>query len=165
MWLLRPIRLEGCKDLRQFVRRILAQQFALKIPVAMLLVAFIPIPDADVQTTFVQKDPLFALLAMLVLAPIVETLLLQSALIEPLRLFRRSRTAQFLAGSIPFALLHFPNGIHSGVAAGIVGGLYFSHTYLECRGRSWWVSTSVTATTQCLHILFVAPLAFATALG
>ena len=159
MWLLRPVRLKECANLWQFIRRILTQQFLVKILVAILLALLVP-EDTSTQPDFILQDPLFALVAILILAPVFETLVLQSLTIESFRLLRRSRVAQFLAGMVPFAALHFFSGIHVGVAAGIVGGIFFSHAYLECRERSWWTSTKVTTATHFFHNLIVAPIAF-----
>jgi hypothetical protein len=159
MWLIRPVRLTECRDAWQFIRRILVQQFLVKILVAIPIGLLVP-QTAGGPPGFIREDPLFALVAILLLAPVVETLLLQSAMIEPLRLFRRSRLAQFVAGALPFAALHFLDGVHAGIAAGLVGGIFFSHTYLECRARSWWAATKVTTATHFLHNLIVTPFAF-----
>lgn len=164
MWLLRPVRLNECVNLWQFIRRILTQQFAVKIVVAVPLGLLIPEVSSE-QPDFIREDPLFALVAILLIAPIFETLVLQGLTIESFRLFRRSRLAQFLAGMIPFAALHFFSGIHVGVAAGVVGGIFFSHAYLECRDRSWWTSTKVTTATHFFHNLIVVPIALLAALA
>ncbi|MHA3772378.1 CPBP family glutamic-type intramembrane protease [Verrucomicrobiota bacterium sgz303538] len=163
MWLLRPVRLEQCSGLRQFARRILAQQFLVKILVAVAMGFIVPSAVGG-QARHIREDPLFALLFVLILAPVLETLVLQSAMIEPFRLFRRSRFAQFLAGAVPFAALHFFDGITAGIAGGVIGGMFFSHAYLECRARSWWAATKTTAATHFLHNLIVTPIAFASAL-
>ena len=98
---------------------------------------------------------------MVIFAPPLETLLLQAAPIEILRAFRMPRVLQFLIGSVPFAALHFPGGVAAGIGAGVVGGIFFSHTYLECRSRSWWTAAWATTATHSLHNLIVLPLALA----
>lgn len=156
-WLLRPIRLERCRSARQFIGRILVQQFlakvALSIPVGILFQ-----DDSNAQAELL-RTPLVAFVAMVLVAPPLETLLLQAAPIELLRAFRRSRAWQFLFGAVPFALLHFPQGIGVGVGAGVVGGLFFSYTYLEGRNRSAWSALWITTVTHALHNLIVLPLA------
>ena len=117
----------------------------------------------EMFTRFFLRDPALALFVLVVVAPPVETLLLQTLPIELLRVLRAPRIGQLLAGTVPFAALHFIGGVASGIAAGVVGGLFFSHTYLECRPRSWWTATWVTAVTHCLHNLIVLPVALALA--
>lgn len=163
MWLFRPVRLAESRGPREFIRRVLLQQFLVKVLVAVPIALLVP-QDAVGQSQFIREDPIFAIVAILLFAPVIETLVLQGAMIEPLRLFRRSRLVQFIAGAVPFAALHFFDGIHAGVAAGVVGGIYFSHTYLECRARSWWAATKFTTMTHFLHNLIVAPFALGFAL-
>src|SRR5829696_2879764 len=130
MWLLRPVRLERCTGLQQFIRRMLVQQFLVKVMVAVPLGLLVP-HTVGVQSDFIRTDPGFALIAVLIVAPVLETLFLQVATIEPLRWFGRSRGLQFLAGAVPFAALHFLDGVTAGVAGGVIGGVFFAHTYLE----------------------------------
>jgi len=154
MWIFRPVRLRHCASLRQFVFRILTQQFAVKIIVALSIVALVP--EADSRKTII-KDPLIAVVSIVFLAPILETLLFQTLPIELSRLFNRPLIFQFFAGMIPFAGVHFLGGVVSGVAAGVVGGIFFCYTYLECRSTSWWKSTWVTTVTHGLHNVIVLP--------
>ncbi|MFA5863975.1 MAG: CPBP family glutamic-type intramembrane protease [Phycisphaerae bacterium] len=157
MWLLRPIRLDYCTGIRQFMFRILVQQFALKGLLAIFIVSLIP--DAGVADHGpLNRQPLLAFFVFVLVAPPLETLLFQVVTIETMRTFKRSRLFQFLAGSVPFAALHFVGGVASGIAAGMVGGIFFSHTYLECRNKSWWTSTWVTTVTHSLHNLIVFPI-------
>jgi hypothetical protein len=142
--------------LKQFVFRILVQQFAVKVLVAIAVVAVLPDARTADRST-VLREPVLAAILLVLVAPIAETLLLQTAPIEISRALRGRRALQFAAGSVPFAALHFIGGIASGVAAGVVGGAYFAHTYLECRPRSWWTASWVTAMTHGLHNLIVVP--------
>jgi hypothetical protein len=161
-WLFRPIRFSSCRGKWQFIFRILIQQFAIKIllgtPVALLFSE----PPSKAQLELF-RDPALAFFLVVIVAPPLETLLLQSAPIEILRALRRSRMAQFLFGAVPFAALHFLDGVISGVAAGIVGGVFFSHAYLECRVRSWWAAVWVTTIIHAIHNLVILPLAVAAA--
>lgn len=156
MWIVRPIYLRDCVGLRQFVLRILAQQFAVKLLLA-IAVAIVISDSHETPHPAVLRDPLSAFVLIVLIAPIVETLLLQAAPIETCRGLRRSKWVQFLSGWLPFAALHFPLGVAAGVA-GFVGGAFFTHTYLECRSRSWWSSVGTTVTTHSLHNLVVFPL-------
>ena len=137
-WLVRPVSLAGCRGPWQFIARITIQKFVATVLVAIPLALL----GADkhhpvVDTDFSVPDNLWrAVLAVVVIAPIFETLFLQTAPIEIARALRLPRMIQFLLGAIPFAALHFPMGINMGLSAGTVGGLFLSHAYLECRNRS-----------------------------
>jgi hypothetical protein len=140
----------------------LTQQYAVKIALTIPIALLISEPTSEAQLELF-RNPFLAFITVVVTAPVLETLLLQSVPIELVRAWGHSRRAQFLFGAVPFALLHFAGGIASGVAAGIVGGLFFSHAYLECRSQSWWTSVEVTAVIHALHNLIILPLAIAAA--
>jgi hypothetical protein len=137
-WLVRPVRFAGCRGPWQFIVRITLQKFVATVLGASPL-AFLgankhhPVVDTDFS---VPNNVWRVLLAVIVIAPIFETLFLQTAPIEIARALRMPRIVQFLLGAIPFAALHFPMGIHMGLSAGTVGGFFLSHAYLECRNRS-----------------------------
>jgi hypothetical protein len=158
-WFFRPVSLNRSRGLRQFVFRILVQQFAVKVLVAVVIVAFLPEAEIADRTTIL-REPVLAAIILVVIAPIAETFLLQTATIETCRALRGRRPLQFAVGSVPFAALHFIGGVASGIAAGVVGGAFFAHTYLECRQRSWWTATWVTAVTHGIHNLIVLPIIF-----
>ena len=157
MWVFRPVRLRRCASLRQFVFRILIQQFAVKIIVALFIVLLVP--EAGTPKAVI-TDPLLIVVSVVFLAPTLETLLFQTVPIEVSRLLNRSLVFQFFAGVIPFAGVHFLSGLVYGIAGGVVGGVFFCHTYLECRSTSWWKSTWVTILTHGLHNLIVLPVLF-----
>ncbi|MHC1767654.1 MAG: CPBP family glutamic-type intramembrane protease [Verrucomicrobiia bacterium] len=161
-WFFKPIHLANCPGKRSFIFRILIQQFAVKIFLSIPVAVLVEEGPSKAQLDLF-RDPLLAFIAVILVAPPLETLLLQSAPIELLRALRRSWTAQFLFGAVPFAALHFLDGVMSGVSAGIVGGLFFSYAYLECRAQSWWTAIWVTTAIHALHNLVVLPLAIAAA--
>ena len=162
MWIFRPVRLRHCASLRQFVFRILTQQFAVKIIVALFIVSLVPKAGS---TKIIITDPLMMIVSVVFLAPILETLLFQTVPIEFFRLLNRPLIVQFLAGMMPFAGVHFLGGVVAGIAAGVVGGIFFCYTYLECRSTSWWRSTWVTAVTHGLHNVIVLPVLLVMASG
>jgi len=157
VWIFRPVRLRHCASLRQFVFRILTQQFAVKIIVALFIVSLVP--EAG-STKIIITHPLIAIVSIVFLAPIFETFLFQTLPIELSRSFNRPLIFQFFAGVVPFAGIHFLGGLVSGIAAGVVGGIFFCHTYLECRSTSWWKSTWVTTLIHGLHNVIVLPVFF-----
>ena len=91
-------------------------------------------------------------LALLLVAPVVETLVLQSVPIEIGRMLRQSRLVQFVLGAVPFAALHFRMGITVGIAAA-VSGFFLSHAYLEGRERSLWAAVWITMVIHVIHNL------------
>ena len=149
-WLLKPVRLRRCHSLREFVVRILLQQFAVKVAVSIPVGICLGLAGVDTKVV--------TIIGVLVVAPVLETLLLQSLPIEVARRFRGRRWVQLAAGAVPFAALHFIGGIASGLAAGVVGGLFFAYTYLEGRERSWATATVATAVVHFLHNLVILPL-------
>ena len=160
MWILRPIRLKNCAHLRQFILRLVTQYFVVKLIVALFL-AFV-LQDID-NTEIIVTHPLAIIVIFVFVVPIVETLLLQTFMIELSRRLRYPISVQFCAGMIPFALLHFQAGIATGIAAGVIGGVFFSYAYLECRGDSWWKATGVTCVTHHIHNVICTPIMYAMA--
>ncbi len=92
-----------------------------------------------------------AIVLVLLLAPVIETLLFQTLLIGLARLFRRSFRSQVLVSAIPFALVHFPEGVAVGVGAGVIGGLYLAYTYAHWARKSFWTAQWVTMISHALR--------------
>ncbi len=159
MWILKPIRRREYPNLRQFITRLMLQHFAVKIVIGIIIAVLIPEKDTKILIT----NPIAVIISVIIIAPIAETLFLQTLPIELSKRFSRPVTFQFFSGMIPFALLHFFAGIHAGIAAGVVGGVYFSYTYLEFRDESWLKATKMVCITHCLHNVIVTPLMLATA--
>ena len=90
-------------------------------------------------------------LLMLLVAPPLETLLFQAFPIFIVRLFKGSKHYQVLASTVLFSAAHFPEGIATGVSAGVVGGLYFAFAYAHCRENSRWEAFWVTALCHAIH--------------
>lgn len=152
-WLLRPVRLAGCRGPWHFVLRLTIQKWAANLVVAVPLAlvgsnGHHPVVDTD----FSMPQAVWrAALALVVVAPLLETLFLQAVPIETAKALRLSRMVQFLAGAIPFAAIHFSMGIKVGIVAGTVGGLFLSHAYLEGRARSVWSALWITMVIHFLH--------------
>jgi hypothetical protein len=102
VWILKPIRLRNYTSLRQFILRLMLQHFAVKIIVSITIVLLIPETSGKVVIT----NPIAVIISTILIAPIVETLLLQTLPMELSRRFNRPVIFQFCAGMIPFALLH-----------------------------------------------------------
>jgi hypothetical protein len=88
---------------------------------------------------------------IVLIAPLLETLLLQALPVFVVRRFKARWFYQFLAGLLPFALTHLTNGFSSFIAAGLVGGSYFSFCYVHWRQRSRWTATWTTMAQHAIH--------------
>ena len=84
-------------------------------------------------------------IAIMLIAPPVETLVFQAFPIFIVRVFKGSVRTQILVSTLLFSAAHFPEGIATGVAAGVIGGLYFAFAYahwrLQSRWQSFWITT------------------------
>ncbi len=90
-------------------------------------------------------------LAGLVLAPLIETALLQWL---PITLGARCGLAfagQVVLSTALFTAAHLPGGIAVGIAAGLVGGLYFAIAFARWRTRSSWTAYWVTVLAHAIH--------------
>ena len=182
MWFFRPIRFEECRSVYTFVFLLSLQLFAVKGAAGFLMFGFESnVPDLreyaaewneqaqprsgsnfDVLREYVVRNPVRSIFSCLFLAPVLETLVFQCGPIELFRRCRQSRWRQFLAGMLLFAAVHFVGGFQIGVAAGVTCGVFFSHTYLECRILSWQFATTVTGLTHALHNLVALSVTFLT---
>ncbi len=103
-----------------------------------------------------------AMFVMIVLfAPVFETLLLQALPIYIARKLHASFSTQVIIATTVFALCHLAEGVAAFVAAGIIGGFYFSFAYAHWRSQSRWQAFWVTAGGHAIHnsIAFIAMLA------
>jgi hypothetical protein len=161
-WLFRPLHLKNCGGPWHFIFLLSAQNLAANVIVAGPLYFLAPDghhPAANPDFSMTH-DLWRATIAMVVIAPVFETLFLQAAPIELARTLRQSRWVQFLLGVIPFAALHFPMGIKVGIAAGTVSGMFLSHAYLEGRTCSVWSAFWITMVIHAIHNLICVGILF-----
>ena len=88
---------------------------------------------------------------LLLVAPPIETLLLQAIPVFFVRILKGSLRIQVLVSAIVFAAVHFPEGIAVGVSAGIIGGFYFGLAYAHWRKKSRWQSFWITTLIHAIH--------------
>jgi hypothetical protein len=88
---------------------------------------------------------------LILIAPPLETLLFQAIPIFFVRLFKGSLRTQILVSTALFAACHFPEGIDIGIAAGIIGGLYFAFAYAHWRTKSRWHPLWITTVAHAIH--------------
>ena len=129
-----------------FLWRVTLEGLAVSLGVILLLGLAFELPDrTDLKgVTFTQ---------LVCLAPLLETLLLQSLPVMVARAMGLGFRGQLLAAWIPFAALHFSAGVDTGICAGIVSGFYIAFTYTHWRqdsvGSAYWMTTG----THALHNL------------
>lgn len=90
-------------------------------------------------------------LLLLVVAPPTETLIFQAFPVFIVRMLKGSIRLQILISTLLFSAAHFPEGITTGVSAGVIGGLYFAFAYAHWRTRSRWQSFWITTVCHAIH--------------
>lgn len=138
-WLRRHFRRHERRSPGDYLWRVTLEAFLIAMAVAILL-GLLGVEDREIG------DPgTFAVLAILV-APWLETLLLQMLPVGLARLCGAGRSAQLILSMIVFAALHFIEGVGTGLAAGVVGGFYLAFTYTHwrrhSRTRAFWMTTA-----------------------
>ena len=85
------------------------------------------------------------LIAGVVAAPVLETLILQAFPVWIARLCNAGFSVQIVVSVVAFTIPHALEGIQAGIAAGLAGGFYFAFTYVHWRERSKWKAFWITA--------------------
>ena len=96
-----------------------------------------------------------------VVAPILETLVLQTFPVWIARLCKARFSIQVLSSVVPFTILHAIEGIQTGIAAGLISGFYLAFTYVHWRENRRWTAFWVTAVSHAIHNAIAVPLALA----
>jgi len=98
-----------------------------------------------------------AFLLLVVIAPPLETLVFQAFPIFIVRLLKGSLRIQIIASAIIFSACHFPEGVATGISAGLIGGLYFGFAYAHWRTKSRWHPFWITTVCHIIHngIVFI----------
>lgn len=154
--------IDRCTDLARRSELLFIALFAL-ISIALSTAAeylLSPLVSSSAQKPqWLAQGVAFIVFMALVIGPILETLLLQQLPITLAKLVGASRILQFLAGSIPFAVLHFEAGIVSGIAAGVVGGAVLSLAYLtfvtQSKTKAFVITTAIHSLHNLVPVLFV----------
>ena len=92
-----------------------------------------------------------AFVALLLVAPPIETLVFQAFPIFIVRVLKGSIRTQILVSTLLFAAAHFPEGMATGVSAGVIGGLYYAFAYAHWRIQSRWQSFWITTVCHGIH--------------
>jgi hypothetical protein len=138
-WLRRHFRRHERRSPGDYLWRVTLEAFLITMAVAILL-SLLGVADREIRDLGT-----FAVLAILV-APWLETLLLQMLPVGLARLCGAGRSAQLILSMVVFAALHFIEGVGTGLAAGVVGGFYLAFTYTHwrrhSRTRAFWMTTA-----------------------
>jgi len=116
----------------------------------MLVAVFLSVlnaPERQLPDWSTSEIVAFAVLV----APPIETLVMQALPIFIARILKCSFRSQILAGTVVFSLFHIPEGIATFISAGIVGGFYFSFAYARWRRKSRWKAFWVTMLSHAIH--------------
>lgn len=139
-WLRRHFRRHERRSPGDYLWRVTLEAFLIAMAVAILL-SLLGVADREIEVDF----ETFAVLAILV-APWLETLLLQMLPVGLARLCGAGRSVQLILSMVVFAALHFIEGVGTGLAAGIVLGFYLAFTYTHwrrhSRTRAFWMTTA-----------------------
>ena len=133
-----------------FFWRIAVENLVVTLFFCLLLSAVSWTTGIDIPTrTDLDNETLGGLLVLIVvIAPIIETLLLQ---VVPVMIARKCGFTfwwQVALSATIFALLHFPLGVATGICAGVVGGFYLGFAYVTWRektGSGFWMTTGLHA--------------------
>ena len=82
--------------------------------------------------------------AIVVGAPVLETIVFQMIPTEIMRLLKTKLWLQIAVCTALFCILHAFEDVGLGLAAGLVGGFYLAFTYVHWRDRNWWTATWMT---------------------
>ena len=99
---------------------------------------------------------LWTVISAVIFAPLIETIICQVISVAVTRKLRRGFWQQVLFATAIFATAHFyVLGFVSGMTAGLVGGFYFSYTYVHWRRRSLRAAYWSTVLVHSLYNLWI----------
>lgn len=134
------------RDAWDFCWRIGVESTAVSFVVA-ILVGLLGAPERELPDWSTGAMFVF----IVILAPVFETLIMQALPIYIARKLRASFRTQVISATTVFALCHLAEGIAAIIAAGIIGGFYFSFAYAHWRKQSRWQAFWVTAGAHAIH--------------
>ena len=130
--------------------------------VVSFAIAFLLLIVLDDSKPYIIHFPIWREFATLVIiAPVIETLLLQAFPIYLARSVKSSFNVQIISSVLIFTVLHSLISIGRGLCAGLIGGYYLAFSYALWRRRSrwsaFWITTvchSITNATVFIFFLF-----------
>jgi hypothetical protein len=119
--------------------------------VSLVAAALLSIVFVEPKREFLDLSLPVGFVILLLVAPPLETLAFQAFPIFMVRVLKRSIRTQILVSMLLFSAAHFPEGIVTGVSAGVIGGLYFAFAYAHWRTQSRWLSFWITTICHGIH--------------
>lgn len=154
-WIKLHFQKHGKRSPWDFCWRTAIEGVVLSFVTVLVLTVFIKVEERQ----FMEWSVPVLLAVVLVVAPVLETLLLQAAPISIARLLKAGIKIQVLSSVTIFALLHFPEGIAVGIGAGLIGGFYLAFAYAHWAQKSTWKAMWITTVAHMLrNALAVTPL-------
>ncbi|MBC8428930.1 MAG: CPBP family intramembrane metalloprotease [FCB group bacterium] len=123
------------RDIFSFCLRIAVESCFFATLTGIVLYKVIPSMRGGGGEKFEVTD--WILISALIFAPLIETIFCQVLPVAVVRKFRGKQWLQVFVATAVFAAAHFYIlGFVSGMTAGLIGGFYFSFTYVRWRKRS-----------------------------
>jgi hypothetical protein len=130
-----------------FCWRIAVEGTVLSLVAAAILAFIIGEPERE----FLQWPMGVIFLVVVLIAPPLETLLLQALPVFVARKLKASFRVQVIVSTVIFTACHIPEGFITTISAGLVGGFYFAFTYVHWRQKTRWTAFWVTALSHTIH--------------
>ncbi|MHC4121893.1 MAG: CPBP family intramembrane glutamic endopeptidase [Planctomycetota bacterium] len=146
-WLIRHFERYKQRSPWDFCWRIAVEGTMLSLVAAAVLTLILGEP----QREFLEWPMGAIFLVTVLIAPPVETLLLQALPVFVARKLKASFRVQVIVSTVIFTVCHIPQGFITTISAGLVGGFYFAFTYVHWRQKSRWTSFWITALSHTIH--------------
>ncbi|HUT30212.1 MAG TPA: CPBP family glutamic-type intramembrane protease [Sedimentisphaerales bacterium] len=117
----------------------------------LLAAAILTLIIGEAEREFLQLPMGAIFLVGVLIAPPLETLLLQALPVFVARKLKASFRVQVIVSTVIFAACHIMEGFTTAISAGLVGGFYFGFTYVHWRQKSRWTGFWVTALSHAIH--------------
>jgi hypothetical protein len=148
-WLVRHFRRHERRTPGQFLWRVSLEGFVVAAIIGVIVTS-LGIEGRDLKPS---EFPILVISAI-VIAPLLETLLLQLLPIAATRACGASRWTQMIVSIILFAFPHFLVSPGVGLAAGLVGGFYFAFAFTHWQRRSLSRAYWMTVAQHAIHNTF-----------
>lgn len=139
-----------------FLWRISLESLVVPLVIAVPIVKFFHLPT---RSDLAKMSDWKLVAEAVIIAPFIETLLLQALPVRLARFFGWGFWAQVAASNVVFALPHFLIAVSSGIGAGLFAGFYTAFTYVHWRGTSERTAVWMTTGVHALHNLVATALA------
>jgi membrane protease YdiL (CAAX protease family) len=126
------------------------------VAAAIVFAAASSVLRIDNRTDLDRMSAFKLIVLVCVVAPVLETLMLQTLPAAIMRACGQRFWIQVIASTGPFAAAHFPASFSTGIGAGLAAGFYFAFTYVHWREKSLahaiWMTAATHATRNTLAV-------------